>query len=146
MDTTTTIQPADRPLWEEFGIDPAELEGWRLTLVRRGKEIVLFGTFAGTAILFTMGSTLVANAVVLGSVTTIGGILLYLRLPSWLKRLIMRFSVVADVGAAILTYFVFGETATALLAAGIVGCMTSAILWFASQLPQDGCQPILVDE
>lgn len=137
----------DRIPWEEYlGTDPDEVESWKLTILRRGREIVLFGAVAGTVVLFTLGSTMITNAVVLGSVTTIGGVLLYIRFPAWLRRLIMKWSVVVDVGAAILTYFVFGETATALLAAGLVGCLTSAILWFATQLPCDGLQPVVVDD
>jgi hypothetical protein len=70
---------------------------------------------------------MIMNALVLAAVSVIAGAFLFLRLPLWLQRLIFRHSVIFDVLISLGSYFFFGGSATALLAAGILGLMVSGI-------------------
>ena len=68
---------------------------------------------------------MILNAFILASVTLVAGVFLFLRLPIWLQRMMFRFSVATDVTISIGCYFFFGGSATALLAAGLLGLFIS---------------------
>ena len=74
---------------------------------------------------------MIFNAFALATVTFIGMVLLYRKLPGWTKTLLLRGDILTDALAAGLTYMFLGGTATALIAAGLVGIAVSVTLSFA---------------
>ena len=86
----------------------------------------LFGT--GLVVLMFVGSTLVTNAVLLAIVTASGVVLAVVKLPTSIKKLLARYSVLVDFGVSYSAYVLLGRTATALLASGIVGTIVSLYL------------------
>lgn len=73
---------------------------------------------------------MLVNALVMASVTYIGFMLIYIKLPRWMRKLIYYFPLIPDLSAAVLTYVIMGGTATALIAAALVGIMFSVTLKF----------------
>ena len=74
---------------------------------------------------------MIFNAFALAIVTFIGMVLLYRKLPGWTKTLLLRGDILTDALAAGVTYMFLGGTATALIAAGLVGIAVSATLSYA---------------
>ena len=74
---------------------------------------------------------MIFNAFALATVTFIGMALLYRKLPGWTKTLLLRGDILTDALAAGVTYMFLGGTATALIAAGLVGIAVSVTLSFA---------------
>lgn len=74
---------------------------------------------------------MIFNAFALATVTFAGMVLLYMKLPKWTKKLLLRGDILTDALAAGLTYMFLGGTATALIAAGLVGIAVSITLSFA---------------
>jgi len=69
---------------------------------------------------------MITNAICLAIITFTGVVLIYVRLPRWLQGLIYKFNIIADISAFILAYIVLGGTATALIAAGLLGVAISS--------------------
>jgi hypothetical protein len=65
------------------------------------------------------------NAFTLATVTFIGAVILYSKLPRKVRRFIARFHLIFDLATLIGIYILFGQTATALIAGAIVGILTS---------------------
>jgi len=74
---------------------------------------------------------MIFNAFTLAIVTFIGMVLLYMKLPRWTKKLLLKGDILTDALAAGITYMFLGGTATALIAAGLVGIAVSIALSFA---------------
>jgi hypothetical protein len=72
---------------------------------------------------------MIENAVVLAALSFVGGLLIWNKLPRFLKRWLKRLDLVTDVGLFILAYIVLGGTATALLASAMLGVMVSGALF-----------------
>lgn len=79
------------------------------------------------AILMMWGSYLVTTGILLGLLTLAGFAVLYHRI-SFLKSIAIKFPGAFDVGAAFLTYWMFGATVIGLIAAAIAGLGTSFLL------------------
>lgn len=133
----------ERQEYEEYEISmlddivPEEwLEKARVSFQKHGKQILIVATLGTTVLLILLGSSLIVNAVILGTITTLGTVMLYYRLPSTLKNLINRFSVFFDFLVGIATYYFLGQTATAVLASGIVGILTSVFLMLVDDSPR----------
>jgi hypothetical protein len=76
------------------------------------------------------------NAFTLAILTTCGFCVAYKKLPRKIRRFIQKHSLLADAIALLLTYMLLGGTLTALVAAAVVGLLTSALLYIANN-PQD---------
>lgn len=81
---------------------------------------------------------MIFNAFALATVTFIGMVLLYKKLPGWTKTLLLRGDILTDALAAGVTYMFLGGTATALIAAGLVGIAVSITLSFAKHATKIG--------
>ena len=68
------------------------------------------------------------TALIMSSLMTIGFILIWLKLPKTLKKLLRKGGVVTDVLVSVGAFFAFGATLTAMLAASIVGIYVSVAL------------------
>lgn len=79
---------------------------------------------------------MLANALSISVLVTASFVMLYQKLPRNLRRYIVKYSLVTDFLAMVVTYYMFGGTVTALLAGAIVDVMISAILHIANH-PQD---------
>ncbi len=101
-------------------------------------HIAVIGAGGSTVLLAIYGSAIVSNAAILALTTTAGLSFIARKLPKRVQRTLVRHSFMTDASAATATYFVLGKTVTSLLAAGIVGCLTSAIIWAA--------RPYVLDE
>lgn len=84
---------------------------------------------------------MLVNAFVLAVVTYLGMILIYFKIPRVAKKTILKGELFTDIGAAFITYAFLGGTATALVAAGIVGIMISVTLSWAKSV-----DPIPIDK
>lgn len=71
---------------------------------------------------------MILNALVLSVVTFIGMVLIFYKLPPRIRAIILKFDLVTDIGCAAMTYAFLGGTATAIIAAGLVGIYTSLFL------------------
>lgn len=71
---------------------------------------------------------MIFNAIVLAIVTFVGMMLIYMKLPNFIKKIMLKGDILTDIGCAALTYTFLGGTATAIIAAGLVGIMTSMSL------------------
>jgi len=71
---------------------------------------------------------MIFNAIVLAVVTFIGMMLIYIKLPNFVKKIMLKGDILTDLGCAALTYTFLGGTATAIIAAGLVGIMVSMSL------------------
>jgi len=121
------------------------------TLVKdRSIEVAVVGISGGTVLLALYGSALVSNAVILAVTTTAGLMFLASKLPKKAQKALVKHSFVTDVTAAVGTYYILGKTVTSLLAAGLVGCMCSMIIWaarpFLLEGEEEGDRPELVLE
>lgn len=74
---------------------------------------------------------MIFNAFALATVTFIGMVLLYRKLPGWIKSMLLKGDILTDALAAGVTYMFLGGTATALIAAGLVGIVVSMSLSYA---------------
>jgi hypothetical protein len=79
---------------------------------------------------------MISNAITLAALTTVGGYLVYRKLPARAKHLINKYTLLTDVFALIGTYALFGGTVTALIAGAIVSILVSALLHIANH-PDD---------
>jgi alpha/beta superfamily hydrolase len=79
---------------------------------------------------------MLANALSISVLVTASFVMLYQKLPRNLRRYIVKYSLVTDFLAMVVTYYMFGGTVTALLAGAIVDLMISVILHIANH-PQD---------
>lgn len=77
---------------------------------------------------------MVYNAIVLAIVTFLGMALIYYKLPAFVRRIILKGDLITDVGVAGVTYLFLGGTATALIAAGIVGILVSMSLSYSKNM------------
>lgn len=71
---------------------------------------------------------MIFNAIVLAIVTFVGMVLIYVKLPRFVKKIMLKGDILTDIGCAALTYTFLGGTATAIIAAGLVGIMVSMSL------------------
>lgn len=71
---------------------------------------------------------MIFNAIVLATVTFVGMVLIFMKLPKIIKKIMLKGDLITDIGCAALTYMFLGGTATAIIAAGLVGIMVSASL------------------
>ena len=79
------------------------------------------------AVMLMWGSYLVTTGILLGLLTLAGFTVLYHRISS-LKKIAIKFPAFFDIGAAFLTYWMFGATVIGLIAAAIAGLGTSFLL------------------
>lgn len=126
-----TVNAEPMRLLDYLGISSEMLEKIHRFFLTNARELGIGAAILGGIALFLKGSALIINALVLGSLTTMAGVLIYLRLPRSVQQVILKWSVVLDLGLGVLTYLIFGETATALIAAAIVACSSSALFWYA---------------
>ena len=75
---------------------------------------------------------LIENATVLAGTTFVGGILIWKKLPTALKKWLARQTLLTDVVMFIVAYVVLGGTTTALLASAMLGVMVSGVLFIAN--------------
>ena len=76
------------------------------------------------------------NALIFAGLTFIGMAFIYAKLPDWARRWIKRRSLLFDITACIITYIIFGQAVTALIAAAMVGILVSAWLWIAKRMDE----------
>lgn len=79
---------------------------------------------------------MLANAMSIAVLVTAGFFMLYQKLPRNIRRWIVKYSLITDFIAMVVTYYMFGGTVTALMAGAIVDVMVSAMLHIANH-PQD---------
>jgi hypothetical protein len=77
-----------------------------------------------------------ANAISIAVLVTAGAFMLYQKLPRNVRRWIVKYSLLTDFLAMVITYYMFGGTVTALMAGAIVDLLISAMLHIANH-PQD---------
>lgn len=71
---------------------------------------------------------MIIEALVLATITGVGGYYLYRKLPKVIQRFLLRHPLLTDLTAAIITYSLLGQTILALLAAGFIGLVVSILL------------------
>lgn len=120
-------------------------ETWDRLLKDNATKIMVVGSIGGTIIIILYGSAILANAVVLAAITVTSGAFLFSKLPQEAKKWLLRHGVFADIIAAGITYVMLGKTITALLAAGIVGGLTSLLLWMAKPLVLNEKKDIVIE-
>ena len=76
-------------------------------------------------ILFLYGTALIANGVLLGLLTFLGLLAIALRIPK-LAKMVKKFPLCSEIGAAGFTYAFLGGSVTGLIAAAVVGLGVSA--------------------
>ena len=92
------------------------------------KRYYLHLTFAlFLAALFMWSTFMISTGILLGCFTLGGFVVLYKRI-AMLEKLALRYPAVFDVGAALLTYLLFGQTIVGLIAAAVVGLGTSLLI------------------
>ena len=79
---------------------------------------------------------MLSSALTLAILTTAGFYVAYSKLPRRVRRWIENHSLLTDTLCLLLTYMLLGGTLTALVAAAMVGLMTSALLYIANH-PSD---------
>ncbi len=79
------------------------------------------------AALFMWSTFMISTGILLGCFTLGGFIVLYKRIKL-LESLALRFPALFDIGAALLTYLLFGQTIVGLIAAAVVGLGTSLLI------------------
>lgn len=94
-----------------------------------GIEVAITGVTATGVVLLLWGSALVVNATILAVTTTVGFVLLASKLPRPIQKTLVKYGFITDFVAAYGTYCILGGTATALLAASMVGIFTSLLIW-----------------
>lgn len=77
------------------------------------------------------GSAVISNALMYAGITTASGVYVFSKLPQSVKEVIIKNGFFADVLAAGATFMILGKTLTSLLAATLVGCITSFLVWAA---------------
>lgn len=70
---------------------------------------------------------MISTGILLGCFTLAGFIILYKRI-ALLQSMALRFPAFFDIGAALLTYLLFGQTIVGLIAAAVVGLGTSLLI------------------
>ena len=83
--------------------------------------LIIFGLVA-------MGPSIVVVASILALFTMVAIALLSVKLPLFLRRAMVTHDLAADGIITVSTYILLGGTLTALMAAAMVGCLSSAIL------------------
>lgn len=109
---------------QEHGIDT---DGLKATLTKHRRKIIVTITLGSIVLFLVFGSAMLVNAVILGSLTTLGLMLTYIKMPAKFKEFVERHKLLVDIAAAIMTYLTFGSTVTSLIAAAIVGLLTDAL-------------------
>jgi hypothetical protein len=79
---------------------------------------------------------MLSNALTLAAFTSAGFFIIYNKLPLRIKMLMIRYDLITDFLALMLTYIVFGGTVTALIAAALVSIIISILLHIA-KYPND---------
>lgn len=79
---------------------------------------------------------MLSNAITLAALTSAGFFMIYKKLPPKAQALIVKYNLVSDIAALLLTYVIFGGTVTALIAAALVSLVASMMLHIASH-PDD---------
>ena len=79
------------------------------------------------AALFMWSTFMISTGILLGCFTLGGFIVLYKRI-ALLESMALKFPALFDIGAALLTYLLFGQTIVGLIAAAVVGLGTSMLL------------------
>ena len=74
---------------------------------------------------------MISSAILLAGVFAVGCYFLYIKLPGFLRRLVMSATWVVDILASIGAFILLGGTLTALTAASFFGCIVSVFLYFA---------------
>lgn len=106
--------------------DDINVDDIKTYVQKNGKKVVVTCVVGTIVMMFVFGSTLVVNGVILGTLTAAGFVMFYQRLPKKVRNFINRWSILADIAISILTYWMLGKTATAVLAAAVVEVLTSA--------------------
>ena len=79
---------------------------------------------------------MISMAISLALVTFFGWWIIYKKLPPKVRNFIQRHPLMADAGAALLTYGFLGGTLVALMSGGMVALMTSGALYVANNKEQ----------
>ena len=72
------------------------------------------------------------NSILLAVTTAIGFFIIFTKFPKWLKKFILKHSLLTDFIACMLTYVLLGGTLIALFAAAWMGILVSIILAIAN--------------
>jgi len=92
------------------------------------KKYYLHLTFAVfLASLFMWSTFMISTGILLGCFTLGGFVVLYKRI-ALLENLALRFPAFFDIGAALITYLLFGQSIIGLIAASVVGLGTSMLI------------------
>lgn len=89
---------------------------------------------------------MLATALLLATLNLIGLIFIFVKMPPWVQRLILRFAMTFDILFCVGTFFlygIFGGGTTALLAAAILDIQVSAALILGHKMylePEAGCE------
>ena len=82
-----------------------------------------------------VGGSVVTGGLMLGIISTIGAILVYKQLPTFLKKILSRFHIIVDIALGILVFKIFGgKTATALIGASVNSILLSFYLMYQKKL------------
>jgi len=71
---------------------------------------------------------MIINAIIMSIVTYVGMVVIFKKLPTKVKAVLLKCDLVLDIGAACLTYMLLGGSATGIIGAGLVGILVSATL------------------
>ena len=96
-----------------------------MELVKRYYLHIVFALFL--AALFLWSTFMISTGILLGCFTLGAFVILYKRMP-FLKKAALKYPAFFDIGCAVTTYFLFGQTIVGLIAASIVGLGSSMLL------------------
>jgi len=90
------------------------------------KSILIGAT--GLTVAALVGGKVIVNGIVLGTLMTTGGVLVYNKLPEKAKKKIRAHPLITDASVSGLAVFILGTTVTGLVAGATTGLMISALL------------------
>lgn len=79
---------------------------------------------------------MLSNGIALAALTCAGLYMIYIKLPRKVRLILLKFDLFTDIAALVFTYFMFGGTVTALIAASLVSIAVSVLLHIAKH-PDD---------
>ena len=91
-------------------------------------KILFLVTLGSIGALALMGPAVVVIAGILAIFTLIAIATLFIKIPTYVRRIMVKHDLATDAALTVGTYVILGGTLTALIAAGMVGALISSIL------------------
>jgi uncharacterized membrane protein YhaH (DUF805 family) len=100
-------------------------------------KILFSVTMFTIIVLLAMGPAIVVVASILAIFSLIAIITLTVKLPTYVRRLMVKHDLATDAARTVSAYVILGGTLTALIAAGMVGALISSVLMVVKGVAQE---------